>query len=307
MNTKTVPNAYSNQPTHVAYTDETQYNVGRFRGIALITLRREDKDRLSSELNRLLKESEVSEFKWEKLASARERFAALKILDYAVKNSINGELRVDILTWDIEDSRHKVKKRDDIANLQRMYYHLFRNVLCERWPDKCSWNLCPDEHTALRWDQIEDFLDIASVKIEVHEDLFTFKKFSVWLKKEFSIQQITPCRSYEEPLIQTADLFAGLAVYSRNSYDRFKQWQAINNQQQTLFQVKPGSSVQFSKSDRERCHVLSRFDILCKKRKLGVSLRTCGGLKTFQPQKPINFWWYVPQHEADEAPVKNSL
>jgi hypothetical protein len=103
-----------------------------------------------------------------------------------------------------------------------------------------------------------------------------------------------------------ADLFAGLAVYFRNSYDRFEQWQAINNQQQTLFQTKPGSSIQFSKSDRERCHVLSRFDILCKRRKLGVSLRTCGGLKTFQPQNPINFWWYEPQHEADEAPVRRT-
>jgi hypothetical protein len=171
----------ANQPSHIAYTDETRYNVGRFRGIALITLKREDKDWLSSDLHRLLKESEVSEFKWEKLASARERFAALKLLDFVVKNSMNGEMRVDVLTWDIEDSRHKVKKRDDIANLQRMYYHLFRNVLCERWPDNCSWNLCPDEHTALRWDQIEDFLDIASIKLEACEDLFTFRKFSVRL------------------------------------------------------------------------------------------------------------------------------
>jgi YD repeat-containing protein len=292
-------------PTHIAYADETHYNIGRYRGLALITLEQEHEIAMSVELQRLLQESSVAEFKWQGLRTAKARFAALKMLEFAVKQAVVGNLRVDVLTWDTEDRRHRVKRRDDVANLHRMYYHLFRNVLCERWPDGSIWRLCPDEQAAMKWDEVEDTLEMVSERIEMRRDLFGQGGLGLRLKQEFSIEQIMPCKSDQEPLIQLADLFAGLAAYSRSSYDCYEQWQRTSDKQMRLF-LPEESSVQLSRSDRERCRVLNEFDSLCKSFKLGVSLKMNRGLRTFDPKRPINFWWYEPQHEADKAPVKTT-
>jgi len=291
-------------PTHIAYADETHHNIGRYRGLALITLKQEHETALSMELQRLLQESSVTEFKWEGLRTAKARFAALKMLEFAIKQAVARILRVDVLTWNTQDRRHKVKGRDDVANLHRMYYHLFRNVLCERWPDESIWRLCPDEQAAMKWDEVEHTLEMVSERIEMRRDLFSQDDFGLRLKQEFSIEQIVPCKSNQEPLIQLADLCVGLAAYSRSSYDCYEQWQRASDRQMSLLPLE--SSVQFSGSDRERCRVLAEFDFLCKSSKLGVSLKTNRGLRTFDPKKPINFWWYEPQHEADKAPVKTT-
>lgn len=293
------------EPTHIAYADETKYNTGRHRGLALVTLRQKDDGRLSGELRKLLQESGVSELKWRRLDSAKDRFAALKMLDCAIKRAVEGLLRVDALTWDTEDSRHKVFGRDDIGNLHRMYYHLFHNVLRERWPGGSVWRLCPHQQTAVEWDRIEDFLDMASTQLDVEENLFTQRRFSVRLKEEFRIEQIAPCKSHQEPLVQLADLFTGLAVYSRSSYVRYEEWQRTRSQQLALLQREGEGVVRLSLSGRERCHVLAEFDARCKRHKLGVSLKMNRGLKTFSPTNPINFWWYEPQHEENKAPVRS--
>lgn len=53
--------------------------------------------------------------------------------------------------WDITDSRHDIQGRDDIANLGRMYHHLFVDILRNRWPDDARWMVHPDENSALDW------------------------------------------------------------------------------------------------------------------------------------------------------------
>ena len=58
-----------------------------------------------------------------------------------------------------------------------------------------------------------------------------------------------------------------------------------------------------SSSDKERFTVLQEFNQQCKSKKLNVSLHTEKGLKTRNPQDPINFWWYTPQSTLDKAPV----
>ena len=108
-----------------------------------------DEDAIAQTFCRVIQESGVSEFKWEKLRQARERFAALEILDKVIDLSLQGKLRTDILIWDTYDRRHQIPGRDDVANLQRMYYHVFKNVLQCRWPSESTWKFCPDENTAL--------------------------------------------------------------------------------------------------------------------------------------------------------------
>jgi hypothetical protein len=272
--------------THVAYADETSYNKGRFPGIALISLPQSQSEQVNGEVAHILQQADIREFKWERLSSAKRRFAALHLIDYTIKQAADKVLRIDVLTWDMQDGRHHIPKLDKIANLQRMYYHLFRNVLRTRWSDEAIWQLRPDEHSAMAWDEVLDYLDIGSLSW-VPSD-----KLELRLKRDFQIHEIQPAKSNQEPLVQLADLFAGLGSYSRACYGRYQSWQ------------KSPLAAELSHTDRERCRVITELDQRCKRRRLGVSLKTHHGLRTLNPQKPINFWWYVPQHPTDTAPTR---
>lgn len=283
--------------THIAFADETNYNRGTFPGIALVSTTKTAVSQIRHDISHILKNSGVGEFKWSRLHSAKRKFAATQLIDYAIKQALTSHLRIDILTWDVRDSRHRVPKPDRIANLQRMYYHLFRNVLRARWPDEAIWHLCPDEHTAIRWQELHGFLEQNS-----HSKNARLYTPSQHLQKEFHIFKITQCQSDQEPLIQLADFFAGIGSYSRANYHKLCAWkEQTPNQQLDLF---PTSPVRFSHADKVRCAVITELNGRCKKHRLGVSLNTHHGLRTLNPHYPINFWWYTPQHKADRAPSR---
>lgn len=279
------------RPTHIAYSDESQHNTGRYRGIALITLKIKDKDRISQELRQILLDSSVSELKWSKVRTSRERFASLKILNYVLTEACKNTLRVDALTWFTEDSRHKIQGRSDNRNLRRMYYFLYKNVFCKRWPKTAVWKLCPDENADAHFQSIAGYLS------EIF-DYVTGEPIA-----DLIIKEVEEVKSHQEPLIQAADLFAGLAVYSRSSYDLFERWLKEHG---SKADIAPASRMTLSNSDRERCKVLAQFDENCKTRKTGVSLKRLRGLRTFNPIRPINFWWYEPQTDLDKAPIWKS-
>ncbi|RTI03181.1 DUF3800 domain-containing protein [Thermus scotoductus] len=289
--------------THVGFSDESNWNKGRFRSLGLVSCALSDLPELNAELNKLLEESGVSEFKWKELDGAKERFAAEKMCEFAVRHASAGRLRVDVLIWDTHDSRHNVPGRDDIANLQRMYYHLFKNVLRTRWPDNAVWRLHPDEHTALDWESIEDYLDKAGdiLSLQVLPPDLTQPYFRIRLRREFRLEEIQPVSSTDYPLLQLADLFAGLAVFSRDKFDEYQKW--LNNVH-GLSSLFPDSAslVSTSKRMKERFKALKGFNDLCKEYKMGVSLKKYRGLQTPNPKNPLNFWMYTPQHPNDKAP-----
>jgi len=206
----------------------------------------------------LLRDSGVDEFAWKKLAGAKERFAAIKLCEFCVNYACARVLRVDVLIWDTRDERHDVPRRDDVANLQRMYYHLFRNVLRARWPDNALWRLHPDEHTALDWDTIQDCLEHTSTSVEVAPTFKADRPFRLRLRREFGIEQIEPVRSQDHPLLQVADLFAGLAVFSREKYEEYREWLTTECRQQQLFELSQPTGGP-SASSRERFRVLKHF------------------------------------------------
>lgn len=292
----------SKSPTHIAYADETNYNVGRYRGIALITLKIDKAISLSDDLKQIIAGSDITEFKWVDLRSARYRFAAKKMLDFSIQNALNNLMRLDILIWDTEDTRHKIQGRDDIANLQRMYYHLFKNVMHKRWPHESKWILNPDANSAIKWVELLNFLKLA----DIGEGMKMSSGWQGLLKYvgEFGIALIEPRDSKKEPFIQLADLFAGLAVYSYLRYDYYDEWKNGNTCQTKLFDMGSNTQIKLSAADKERCGILGYFNGLCKKKKLGVSLKSRKGLATPNPNNQINFWIYMPQHDNDKAPVK---
>ncbi|MDK1119385.1 MAG: DUF3800 domain-containing protein [Anaerolineae bacterium] len=287
-------------PTHLAFADETQFNVRRYRGIAMISLQIGFAKTAIQELRKLLDSSDLVEFKWVNLRGARERFDALKMVDFAIAKCLENLIRIDVLSWDTHDTRHNVYKRDDLVNLGLMYYQLSRNVFRKRWPDNSKWKIQPDQNSAIDWETLKETLQ-ASQKLAMQ--LGPLPDGIDRITIDFDLLSIFPCDSKQEPLVQLADLFVGMAVYSRQNYQIYEQWEQ-DVYGQLSFPHEFEDTVKLSNADYERCLVLQKFDKLCKARKMGVSLRNRSGLWTPRPNNPINFWWYEPQHPDETAPVR---
>ena len=263
----------SSEPAYAGFTDETQYNVGRYRGVALVGAPLAQVPLLSGEVERILAESGVAECKWEKVRSARTRFAAEKLLVWALDAALADRLHVDTLTWDagelpaVSRSGTRPQPLPYLKRLHQMYAALLAEALAHRWPDGRAWVIFPDEQNALRWPVIA----AASPRIA----------------------SVEPRVSGAEPLIQLADLFAGLAVFSRAGYDTYERWLCLRPAER-IRATEPSAALRgMSASDRQRCLLLDAFFTLCKLRLPGVSLRTQRGLRTYDPEKPITFHWHT--------------
>ena len=292
--------------SHFAFSDESYYTNGRYRSVAVVTFESENKERISNTFCQVLGHSQISEFKWNKLRQARERFAAIKLINELILLAQKNLIRVDVLIWDTQDSRHQVTGRDDIANLQRMYYHLFKNVLKARWPGQNKWFLFPDENSALDWQSVQDFLDAAGLSFRVSGSLVDDKPFSLRLSRDFQIVGIKEISSKEEVICQVADFFAGIGAYSHSAFSKYLAWENCETGQLPLFEERSTEKQKFSNSEIERFTIMKHLVDICKKKKFRVSLKHGRGFKTFDPHFPINFWMYEPQNKKDKAPTKNS-
>jgi len=293
-----IKNSVIFNPYGLAYSDESKYNVGRYRSISLVTIRFVNYDKIREQLIKILHESELDEFKWKKLRGAKYRFCALKIIKYLLAECNNEKLRIDTLIWDTHDKRHRIIGRDDIANLHRMYFHLLKNVLNYRWPINRTWHLFPDKMSQIDWETLGKCINSATSmkKLLNEEDLKLLHKEI----KTFRIRKLEPIDSTDEPFIQVADLFAGMSVYSRECYDKYQKWLDISTGQGTIFE----DNNSCNSSDYNRCEVINDLCTLCRGREMTLSNDRDQGLKTLNPYDPINFWLYESTYEKDTAPVR---
>lgn len=180
--------------------------------ISLVSAAVEDARAFHRELDALRQSHGRIEHKW----SRTKRGHGIALVDFFFAH--RDQMRVDVLVWDIEDSRHGcLRNRDDKANFVRMYYHLLHNVLKRRWPDGARWLICPDAQAEVDWDTLEQCLGWKSWAVE--ENLFTHCGES-GLREYYNIHEIRCVCSKELLLIQLADLFAGLAAYSYRAFDK---------------------------------------------------------------------------------------
>jgi hypothetical protein len=249
--------------THVAYADEASFNYGRVRGVSLVSAGSPDAAPLSAEVRALLDASGIGESKWEKVRSARRRLAAERTLAWTVEAALSGRLRVDVLTWDTGEGADSRPGLPYLTTLRRRYAYLVGTILPRRWPPGSAFALHPDEQTALDWQQL-----VAGMP---------------------HLASVEPRRSEDEPMIQVADLVAGLGVYSRGSFNVYQRWLCATPAERMADLRR--ATLPFSASDRVRCHLLDEFFTLSKYRRLGISLRTHGGLRTHGSERPICFWW----------------
>lgn len=282
---------------YTAFSDESYITAARYRGMCSVSLPTASLEEVERDLRGILAESKVEEFKWQKTKNAKYRLCAEKLYAYTLEKISDLDLRVDVLIWDTHDSRHRVARRDDNANYERMFFHLLKNVMKKR-ERNASWNLFPDERLGVDWDTIESCLrEFGKHEIATSHPLLN----ELLLDTFYNVATFKQVDSKHSPCSQLADLFAGIAVYSKEKYDLYADWADDDMGTMTLF---PKESKKYSNGEHERFGLIRDFNQACKDLKMRVSLKEKRAFWTPDPSRPLNFWHYEPQHELDKAPQK---
>ena len=284
---------------YASFSDESRHSEGRYRSIAAVSLPAELVVGISKQLAGILDCANCKELKWGSVGyrGTRDVNRAIAAVDFLLEHITNG-VRADALTWDTSDERHDVPNRDDIANYERMFYHL-HHALMERRGSESRWHIRPDEQLAIDWSTVQQCLRSDGTWRYGLDDSRLSNDFRLVIP---AVRTFRTVDSAETPLCQLADLLAGMAAYTRTKYKVMKNLMHAILGQADLFQVPERTEP--TRRDRSRFQVIDHFDRQCKSRKLGVSLREYGYLYTRNPKNPINFWHYVPQHSRDKAPAR---
>lgn len=283
---------------YILYSDESYIVAERYRSISSFSFHTKYKDYMSKNIFEILNDSDVTEFKWHKLSSAKYRFCAEKLIRLIMSELYSKNLRIDVLTWDTHDSRHNVRKRDDTRNFERMFFHLIKNTMSRREKES-EWNIFPDQKTDIDWIKINDCLDSVGRWIEPKDNPLFGETI---MMNNYSIKNFKQVKSHEEPCCQISDLFSGLSVFSINYHSKYDIWK--KGKEISLFDSQDENESILSTSEKERFKILELFIGICKKERLGVSFNSSKRLRTYDPKNPINFWLYIPQHPEDKAPIK---
>ncbi len=288
------------------YSDESGTFHCRYQTIALVS----GQEAMLSQLRKLLKSAlnryGVDEVKFNEIGSHSPKVkAAREFLHHAVRKFARQvKMRIDVLVWDTQDSRHAIQGRNDLANLEHMYYKVL-TYTARRW-NQTEWNFYPDKNSQIHWGEIANFLNRTRLEHPKSNLLTLFK--SEEENQLFQFRSVEPSDSLQEPLIQLADLFAGMARFTREEGEQCIQWlESWGNKNQPLLpNLLCGKDEldETSKAKQNRFQLVGEFHDLCKQHKLGVSLRDKKYLWTPNPTNPINFWNYEPQNKYDKAPIR---
>ena len=292
---------------YIVFSDESRYIQDRFRSIAAVSLpynSRSHIDTISAELRCFLECSKKGELKWKNVGRKDKRNVerAKTAVNFVFSNLSHG-LRLDIVIWDTMDSRHSVEGRDDYENYSRMYFHLHRDLMRRR-ESNARWRLHPDELSIINWDTIRDCLSSDGAWLRHTQGTPVLFEEARWIAPRVEIFQEVD--SAITPFVQLADLFAGMAAYTRTKSDVIKTMLTLAEQEvkPDLFLASVPTESTKGNTDSGRFKVISHLNQCCKKNRLGVSLGTYGYFSTRNPRNPINLWHYEPQHPHDRAPTR---
>lgn len=280
-----------------AYSDESFHE--QYQAIGVVSGKKILLSNLREKLQNILNDRNIKELKFTEIRTHSPKVkAAKKFIDLGIEFGKKNIIRIDVLIWDLEDSRHSILDRDDPANWRYMYYKLLR-CISEQWNQR-NWEFYPDEQSEIEWYEIANYINRTIIPRRKPHFLTLFDQDI----HRINFIRLKQLKSHEEPLIQLADLFAGIACFSRKKSDEC--WVEYNKRkkQQSLFNKKTEIEGKLSGTDLNRFKLIFRIYKICKKFNLSVSLRSKKYLWTPDPSYPINFWHYEPQHEKDKAPQK---
>jgi len=292
--------------TFAAYSDESGIFGHRYQSIALVSGLESELNVLRNALRDIIQDKNIIELKFTEIkgyssprASAARLFIQSALKDFASCRKI----RIDILTWDTKDSRHNVPDRDDVANLEEMYYKLLKDV-ASRW-NQTQWKFYPDTNSKVNWKEIRYFLNTSKLRQHKHRQHILINLLAD--EQLINFDEIQQLDSIHEPLIQLADLFAGLARFTGEMGMQCIRWLASYGNRN---QLRMGAVIMKKDKDKAgrinefRFQLVAELNQICKRCRMGVSLEEKKRLWTPKPNNPINFWNYEPQGDYDKAPVR---
>ena len=291
----------------LAFCDASGVFAEHYQSIGVISGTTEFLCKLRNDMLEILNDLGMREIKFSNInkLDSREFKATQRFFTKSINNYIKSHsVRADVLTWYTADSRHSTPGRDDIENLGRMYFHLLRNI-ARRW-DITSWSIYIDRNEKVDFEVLRECLSSKISQIdtgqfpEIIESLEQIKELEV-------VKEISEVESRQEPLVQLADLFAGVARFSNEKGAECCKWLVIygNPDQEPLIDLNSVESnvSEYSRSEECRYCLIGEIYELCNKHRLYVSLKEEKRLQTKNPRSPINFWAYEPQGDYDKAPT----
>ncbi|MDY6853212.1 MAG: hypothetical protein SWO11_00675 [Thermodesulfobacteriota bacterium] len=201
---------------YTAYTDESYTTGERYRSICAFSFRTEAAYDIESRLLGILEESSVSELKWQKVKDSKYKFCANKIVDFVINSLDEHDMRVDVAIWDTHDRRHDTIGRDDQTNFERMLFHLLSNSM-KRRKRKSNWRVFPDEKMGIDWITVHDCLNsVGRWHYYIVSPLFC----NFFSDPYYTIKRFEEIDSKLALSCQVSGLFAGISVFSQNSYEK---------------------------------------------------------------------------------------
>lgn len=247
------------KPTgHAAYLAH-QNSDGAFQAAAAASGPISDVGTVSASLEGLVESSPI---RWEDIQrdEVTDRFTSL--IDHVLP-LLGSTFRLDVLVWETAKVRSVIgTDGSEVGPLERMLFHLLEGVTSTKWSDSTQWVLLPDAEVEADWQ---------------HPRMTRLSK----------VQEISPREFGSEPMLQVANLFAGLAAFSWEAHDLFLRWSETE-----AAQIAP------ELPQMRRCVVLGHLLARCRSQRSGVGIST-GGLRTRDWSRPLNFWPWDPRLDPE--------
>ncbi|NMA94786.1 MAG: hypothetical protein GX974_01950, partial [Clostridiales bacterium] len=234
---------------YLAFTDESSVTEGRFRSLSTFTFPFKYYTEISNAIFDIIQGLGIKEFKWNKLKNGRYYNCAKELLNFLFANIYRYDIRMDIMIWDIYDTRHNIMGRDDLRNYERMFFHLLKYSIEQR-PKHSIWHIRPDVMGGIDWDTLHDYLSNIGGKYVYQMDMF----IKSLRDSNHTVKSLDPSKSHEELPIQIADFFSGLSIFSREHYSKYLIWQERSAQmeQMTILEFKGQTNIDKPLSNSER-------------------------------------------------------
>lgn len=279
------------------FSDDSGAGVDRYRSLAVVAVSRSDLAAVRAAIAPCF--GTTSSVEWKDLTGdSRKQRCARSLVATGVRLAAEGSISITILSWDLYDTRHAIPGRDDIGNTERMYYHAIADTARKRWAKTLS--LHPDQTSALNFRKLQAFLNRTHM-VKAKPEIISFLEES---PERFSVDAVHEQDSRREPLVQLADLFAGMARTSLEQSVELKRWRTTEGQPTLLFSDVTDETI--TRGRRAKFEIIDATNTECKRCRIGVSLNRRGYFWTPNPKKPIHFWLWEPQGHYDKAPTNRS-
>lgn len=278
-----------------AYSDESGINVGdRYTSVSVVSGEAEVLNCLRDKLNKTLRDKNIDEVKFFKIKGYKSPFtqAAISFIECVVNDFARyNKVRVDTITNDNKSLERDNYGDGDKPDLERIYYSVLTDIV-RRWR-YTKWGFYADVNSKVNWKEIVSYLNRTKLRKRVEKPLLI--KLMLDENPEFEFSEVKQVDSVEEPLVQLADLFAGMAKFSHDSVEynvNCAEWlkRSKNEKQGELIKLVKQDNWHIEKSVECRYRVIGRMVSICHGHRLYVSINSENHLRTWRPANPINFW-----------------